>query len=171
MRSSNSARSVAEELFGLRVDQHDAPVLADQHHRVRRNLQQRAEPLVGVLTLGGGNLLKAISGQAGVPANQQQPSENDAPTDPRHHRATASAYLQAGRARDQQCPFRGGHGIELRDQFGQCSTETDEDRVPDGVLAALHRGYLDSVKGEPGDLRRGGVHAIQSKLLGGIITR
>jgi hypothetical protein len=38
---------VSEELLGLRIDQRDATVHAHNHHRVRRRLEQRAEPVVG----------------------------------------------------------------------------------------------------------------------------
>ena len=43
---------VAEEPFGLRVHEHDVPVGADTHHRVRRRFEQRAELRVGLTALG-----------------------------------------------------------------------------------------------------------------------
>ena len=73
---------VAEELLGLCVDQHDAPVLACQHHRVGRGFEQRAEPRVSFLAVGEAGRLflterqrarslpQAAGGHTSVAANQ-----------------------------------------------------------------------------------------------------
>jgi hypothetical protein len=43
--------AVAEQLLGLRVDQQDTAVAVDDHHRVRRRLEQTAELLLGAAAL------------------------------------------------------------------------------------------------------------------------
>ena len=45
---------VTEELFGLRVDQHHAAVVADQDHRVGRGFEQRAKAVVKLGDFGLG---------------------------------------------------------------------------------------------------------------------
>src|SRR5260370_898857 len=42
----------SEKLFGLRIDQRDAAVATDDHHRVRRRFEQTAELVLGPLAFG-----------------------------------------------------------------------------------------------------------------------
>jgi hypothetical protein len=55
---------VAEQRLGLRVDQLDRPGTIHDHHRIRRSLQQRTEPLLGIGPLACPDTAPLTSGAA-----------------------------------------------------------------------------------------------------------